>query len=94
MKKQKGLINAWFHSLDKKGHVEWQGQILSRPEPGVYLVQLYEWIVGSPSNQQLVKFGDMKNWLFYENAEAMNYSYQYGIARPGSQYNPKNPAKP
>ena len=89
MKKQKGLVGAWFHSLDENGHVNRQGQILARPEPGIYLVQLYEWLVGSPSNQQLVAFKDMKNWLFYEDNESMNYSYQYGIARPGSHYNPK-----
>lgn len=90
--KQKGLIGAWFHSIKKDGVVTWQGQILARPEPGIYLVQLYEWITGSPSNQQLVKFEDMKNWLFYADNDAMNFSWQYGIARPGTSYNPKDEA--
>jgi len=87
--KQKGLIGAWFHSVKKNGAIDWQGQVLARPEPGIYLVQLYEWITGSPSNQQLVKFEDMENWLFYADNDAMNYSYKYGIARPGTPFQPK-----
>ena len=87
--KQKGLIGAWFHSVRKDGTVNWQGQILARVEPGIYLVQLYEWITGSPSNQQLVKFEFMESWLFYPDNDAMNYSWEYGTARPGTPYNPK-----
>ena len=36
---------------------------------------------GGSSNQCLVRFTDMADWLFYEDAEQMNFSYDYGMAR-------------
>lgn len=92
-KPYKGLIGLWFHSVGSDGVVCWQGQIIARPEPGVYLVQLYEWFTGSESVQQLVPFADMKDWLFYSDSEGMKLSWECGTARPGSSYNPRMDAR-
>jgi hypothetical protein len=37
--------------------------------------------MGEHSNQRLVRIEEMRGWLFYPDAEAMNYSYEYGAAR-------------
>ena len=48
------LKGHFFHSYNKDGLVEWQGKVIGNPEPGIYLVQLYEWLVGAESCRKLV----------------------------------------
>jgi|SRR5580704_17324184 hypothetical protein len=71
------LTGKFFHSvgLDRKT-IEWQGTFLGLASPGLYRVQLFEWIDGQPSEQRLVPATDMRYWLIYESAEAMNNYYQ------------------
>ena len=71
------LKGHFFHSYNKDDLVEWQGKVISSPEPGIYLVQLYEWIVGAESCRKLVNIQDMIQWKFYETAEEMTNSYDY-----------------
>jgi hypothetical protein len=42
--------------------------------------------MGEPNVRRLVRIEDMGNWLFYENAEAMQVSYEEGCAREGGPY--------
>jgi hypothetical protein len=81
-----GLIGQYFHSLDDQGQVEWQGVVIGCPEPGWYYLQLFEWTMGEPNVRRLVKFEDMTTWLFYEDADCMKFSYEYGSARAGGPY--------
>lgn len=73
-----GLTGRWFHSwreaqADDSDHVtlrnglvlEWQGQVIDRVENGLYLIQLYSWWDGTPSNQQLVEAREMTRWTFF-----------------------------
>ena len=71
------LKGHFFHSYNKDGLVEWQGKVVSNPEPGIYLVQLYEWIVGAESCRKRVNIQDMIQWKFYETAKEMTNSYDY-----------------
>ena len=83
----RSLVGQYFHSvLPDTGKVKWQGKIIGRPEPGLYLLQLFEWLLGGDSTRHLVRVEEMTDWLFYEDAEAMKHSWQYGTARPGSKY--------
>ena len=79
------LIGRYFHSIDA-GQVNWQGKVISHPEPNWYVVQLFDWIVGEPNVQRLVKIEQMNGWLFYENSEQMQFSYEHGTARNGGPY--------
>ncbi len=65
------LVGLWFHSRDDQGEIQWQGHIIGRPEPGLYLVQLFEWLMGSPSVVRLVRADAMTGWQFYRTGEAM-----------------------
>jgi hypothetical protein len=73
-KRNNGIVGKFFHSYD--GEVlHWQGQILSKQHGEHYLVQLYEWLAGSPTDQVLVPFKDMTTWKFYDCTEDMNLAY-------------------
>lgn len=77
---QNHLVGHYFHSIDDTGKLCGQGQIMSRPEPGLYCVEFFEWISGQASVRQLVQIEDMMSWLFYTDAEWMKFSYEYGVA--------------
>lgn len=70
------LVGCYFHSLNEDGTASWQGQVQSSPEPGVYLVQLYEWGFGRPSVMRLVRIEDMIGWNFYATAEDWTDYYE------------------
>ena len=71
------LVSKWFHSFNG-GDVRWQGQILGKaPVSDHYLVQLYEWCGGFPSNQEMVSASSMVDWKFYDTDSAMREAY-YG----------------
>jgi len=85
------LIGQFFHSISKDtGNIEWQGYVIGNPEPGWYLLQLFEWLMGEPNVCRLVRIEDMKDWLFYESAEDMKFSYESGMARKGGRYRKEN----
>lgn len=66
------LVSRFFHSFDNDGIVKWQGHIEESCGDGFFLVQLFEWITGSPSDMKLVHMQSMSEWSFYESAEEMN----------------------
>ena len=58
------LVGKYFHSV-KDGTVHWQGKILSEVHEHRYLVQLFSWLDGAATNQEIVKLDDMSDWRFY-----------------------------
>jgi hypothetical protein len=82
------MIGKYFHSI-VDGIVFWQGKVIGNPAPGWYLVQLFDWIMGTKNICRLVKLEDMKEWLFYPDSDSMKYSYEYGVAREGGPYRKK-----
>jgi len=73
------LVGQCFHSIEDE-RICWQGMVIGSPEPGWYLLQLYEWAMGSPNVQRLVRIEDMRDWMFYDDHDQMTYSYEYGAA--------------
>jgi len=69
------LVGSFFHSF-KDDDVNWQGVVVARPEPGIYLVELFEWLAGSSSAQRLVRIEDMLGWQFYDTPEWMSNAYE------------------
>ncbi len=71
------LTGKYFHSVKAdRETIEWQGQFLGLASPGLYRVQLYEWIIGSESEQRLVPATDMRYWKVYDTQEQMVDSYE------------------
>ena len=82
MKKNKNsLIGKWFHSFGKSGRFKLQGQILSAKSDNYYLIQLYCWVYGHPTEQKLIPFSEMADWIFYETSEEMTAAYRREIEK-------------
>ena len=77
--KADGIAGKWFHSF-KDGYVYWQGQVLSAQPADHFLVQLYEWLGGSPNKQVIVPFLDMVGWVFYDSSEQMMFEWEHRLA--------------
>ena len=77
--KNSSLLDRYFHSVENE-KIGWQGVIVGNPEPGWYLVQLFGWLDGSPNVQRLIKLESMREWLFYDDFEMMEFSIEYGVA--------------
>lgn len=71
----KSLVGSFFHGCKTRA---WQGQVVAEPQPGLYLVELYEWMMGSPNGQKLIPAATMlaEDWTFYDTAEEMNAHYE------------------
>lgn len=72
------LVGHWFHTYDAKNpqRIVYQGQILKSIEPDSFLVQLYDWILGSPGKQRLARLSQMAAWTFYDSAADMQAAYE------------------
>ncbi|SRR6266478_4993402 len=71
------LTGKYFHSVKSdRTTIEWQGKFLGLASPGLYRVQLFEWVSGSESDQLLVPAVDMRYWRIYDTAEQMNAAYE------------------
>jgi hypothetical protein len=72
MKKQTpnndSLIGKYFHSFSD-GNLSWQGVVTAEPAPGYFLVQLFDWFVGSPNDKKIIPIAQMIGWTFYDDAD-------------------------
>lgn len=82
------LVGKWFHSFQKADEddcqiVRWQGEIVATPAPGIYLVQTYDWFVGTPHSTLLVPLDQMldEGWVFYHDNEDMRDCYEHRIGK-------------
>lgn len=70
------LVGSFFHGTADRS---WQGCVVAEVAPQVYLVELFEWIAGSSSEQKLVRLEEMLGWRFYDDAKWMNNAYDNGV---------------
>jgi len=70
------LTGKYFHSVTSdRETIEWQGKFLGLASPGLYQVQLYEWINGSESEKRLVPATDMRYWKIYDTQDQWLKAY-------------------
>lgn len=62
------LVGSFFHADVTR---QWQGCVVAEPAPGVYLVELFDWIAGSSTHQRLVPIEEMTGWSFYDSDDWM-----------------------
>jgi hypothetical protein len=70
-----GLVGQFFHSDAARG---WQGRIEAQIEPSVYLVALFDWIIGQETRREIVPLEEMQGWVFYESDDDMRFAYEHG----------------
>ena len=66
------LVGLWFLTYDSKANKEFQGQILSKLENNVYLVQLYDWVLGEASTMRLLSLDQLLYADFYKSVKEWN----------------------
>ncbi len=77
-------VGRFFHSFDieensdgpPRREIGWQGVVVEKRLRGLYLVQLFDWLSGESSDQQLVHGDDMTGWQFYDSDAEMRASYE------------------
>lgn len=74
------LVGKWFHSFDADGYVQWQGYVKGWIRDDVYLVVLFDWLVGAPNAHKLIRLGQMidARWNWYETGDEMREAHEYG----------------
>lgn len=81
------LVGSFFHTYltnEENGlkEINRQGCVVAEPSPGVYLIELFSWLGGNSTEQQLVRLEEMFDWTFYDTAEWMKNTYR---SRPGNR---------
>lgn len=76
------LVGKFFHTFCVGGRAQTQGRIMARLDDGYYMIQMFEWLTGSPSftGTKLVHISAMaqEHWAWYATNEDMREAYQYG----------------
>jgi hypothetical protein len=74
------LVCSWFHKLDGYGDILWQGVVVGEPQPGIYMIELFDWEEGR-GYQVVVSLADLlhgnpeQEWRFYDSEEQMRLGY-------------------
>jgi hypothetical protein len=95
--KNDSLIGSFFLATSERG---WQGCVVAEPAPGVYLVELFSWIMGDSLDQRLVALATMieEGWRFYDTSQWMNTAYNDSVRlvweRERAEREKATPAKP
>lgn len=70
------LVGRYFYSfsgISSKGkrdtNLRYQGRVIAPVNHDYVLVQLYDWLTGSLSDQKIVAISTMVNWNFYKSVE-------------------------
>jgi hypothetical protein len=76
------LTGKYFHSVKSdRETIDWQGKFLGLASPGLYRVQIYEWITGSEYEQLLVPATDMRYWRVYDTREQWIQAHEIYVRR-------------
>ena len=63
----------FFHTINKTGQIEKQGEVLSRNTDHV-TVEFFSWIDGLPNGQKSFDIEATKTWRFYESESAWQHA--------------------
>ena len=77
MKEQGTLIGLCFVTYDSDGRREYQGTVLDKLDNGFYLVQLYEWLLGSESTMRILSLNRLASANFYASLEDLKEGMEY-----------------
>jgi hypothetical protein len=88
--KSDSLVGSFFLADNER---QWQGCVVAEPSPGIYLVELFSWLMGESSDQMLVRIGDMLDWQFYDTADWMRGQYKDSVKYRWEQYGKQKEAE-
>lgn len=71
------LVGSFFH---RPLNDDWtdlnQGCVVAEPMPGVYLVEMFDFLVGGSTHQELARIEDMTGWRFFDSSDWMDSFYR------------------
>jgi hypothetical protein len=72
-----GLLGLFGHTLNEDGEVIWQFQVVRRASNDAYIVQLYSWLDGSPTQVTVLGHDDLlsERCRLYLSAKQMHEAY-------------------
>ncbi len=71
------LVGKFFHSVrEDRETIQCQGVVEAEVGLGLFLVQLFDWLIGAPHDQLVVPVSDTKYWKFYDCADDMGLAYK------------------
>jgi hypothetical protein len=78
------MRGKYLHILDSESKIIRQGQCLGRISDGLYMVQFFSWLDGSPAECKIATIGQMAHWLFFQDPKTMErwYGRPFGVGRP------------
>jgi hypothetical protein len=69
------LKNMWFHELNPKNEIQYQGRIIGKINDDYYLVQFHSFVNGEATDTKVVPFMKMLDWHFYHSDTEMRNAY-------------------
>ena len=78
------LTGKFFHTTRVcncgRPRAMWQGHILAVLDPDILLVELFDWLMGEPSGQELIRLTNFmsRDPILYDHAEDMTHSVEHG----------------
>jgi hypothetical protein len=77
------LTRKFFHTFDKDGYVECQGEIIDLVGEDIAIVLYFEWIIGTPTYHKAVWVSDIVDggWALYDTAEAMREAFDIHLVK-------------
>lgn len=67
--KKGSLIGKFFHTFTSEGKIRFQGVVTAEPAHGYFLVQYFDWFIGSRSDKEIIPISQMVGWKFYDDAD-------------------------
>ncbi len=85
------LVGSFFLGTANQA---WQGCVVAEIQPGLYLVELFSWMMGESLDQKLVPIDSMASWTFYDSADWMVNAYEHGVSARWEQERADTPTIP
>jgi hypothetical protein len=85
-----GLVGRFFHTwrdpaeagehstIIRGRALNWQGHVVDQIDDAVYLVELFSWLDGCPTDTQIATLDDMRSWTFYDSSLEMQIALPCG----------------
>jgi hypothetical protein len=77
------LKGKFFHTFDKDGYAQYQGQIVDLLGDDIAIVLYFEWSTGSPTHHKAVWVSDIvdEGWALYNTDVACRGAYGTHLAK-------------
>ena len=80
------LVDKWFHQYIGED-LGWQGHVKLEISENKFLVQLFSYFDGAPTDQKIIYIDEMESWMFYDSFDDMDAAFARYAQLKGWFYN-------